>query len=90
MNVVWALPIQAQKRRANGALAQRLQLIASGQPLIEEPVGDAGVAVDAAVAEERPVAANIFELLQVALADEDLFLIMRGFDNDTAEGIAEE
>jgi hypothetical protein len=57
---------------------------------VEEALGDGGVGVDAAVAEERPVAADIFEGLQVDVADQNFFAVVRGFDEDSAEGIAEE
>ena len=45
--------------------------------LVEIATGDAGVAIDAAVAEEGPVAAGVFEEFGVDLGDEDLFLIVR-------------
>src|SRR5205823_4533955 len=57
--------------------------------LIQEPMRDASVAVNAAVAQERPVAAHVFKMLQITLADQDFFLIMRGFNDDPSKGIAQ-
>src|SRR5882672_7584258 len=59
-------------------------------PSIEQTIGDGGVGVDAAVAEEWPVAADVFEGLQVDVAHEDFFAVVRGFGQDAAKGIAEE
>ena len=41
------------------------------------PVGDGRVGVDAAVAQERPVAADVFQRLQVDVADQDFFAVVR-------------
>src|SRR3954469_22086200 len=64
--------------------------IAFGAWLIDEPAGDRTVSVDAAVAQEGPVAANVFHLLGVDFADQDLLFVVRGFGKHHAEGIAEE
>src|SRR4051812_40698139 len=50
---------------------------------------DAAIAINAAVAQKWPVAADIFKMFQIALADQDLFLVIRGFHNDPPEWIAE-
>jgi len=47
---------------------------------VEKPVSDAAVTIDAAVTQERPIAADIFEMLEVALTKKDFFLVMRGFN----------
>src|ERR1700761_3260338 len=65
-------------------------LLAVAQRSVEESLHDGLVGVDAAVAQEGPVAARVFEQAQVDLADEDLFLVVRGLGNDAAEGIGEE
>ena len=44
---------------------------------IEKPAGDAAVGVDAAVAQEGPVAPGLFERVGIALRDQDLFAVMR-------------
>ncbi len=46
---------------------------------IEQAICDRGVGVDSAVAEEWPVAADVFESLQVDVAHEDFFAVVRGF-----------
>lgn len=48
------------------------------------------VGVDAAVAEERPIASGFFALGGVALDDEDFFFVVGGFGEDAAEGIGDE
>lgn len=59
-------------------------------PLVEEPFGDVAVGVDAAVAEEGPVAADFVLQLGIALVDEDLFLVARCFGEDPAKRVGEE
>src|SRR5580704_12452347 len=56
---------------------------------IEQAIGDRRVGVDSAVAEEGPVAADVFEGLQVDVADQDFFAVVRGFGEDSSEGVAE-
>src|SRR6202171_2749903 len=58
--------------------------------MVEEALLDAAIRVDTAVAEEGPVAAHLFDARQIDLADQDLLLVGRRFDDDDAEGIAEE
>src|ERR1700730_14995288 len=56
------------------------------QPAIQ----DGAVGIDAAVAEERPVATSVFGLRGVALDDEDFFLVVGSFGGDLAERIGDE
>ena len=58
------------------------------QSSIDQPVRDLGVAVDAAVPQKRPVAADVFKGVEVDFAQQDFFLIMRSFGDDPAERIA--
>ncbi len=48
------------------------------------------VGVDAAVAQERPVAPDFFHLLRIALDDQNLFLVVRRLGENPAERIADE
>ena len=57
---------------------------------INHPAGDLGVAVDAAVTKERPVAADIFHCGQIDFADQNFFLVVRRFGDDAAKRIAKE
>lgn len=57
---------------------------------VEEAAGDALVGVDAAIAEEGPVAAGIFEEFEVYFGGEDFFLVVAGLGEDAAEGIGDE
>src|SRR5205809_692383 len=59
-------------------------------PLIDQSVCDGSVAVDAAVAQERPVASNVFQSLQVHVADQNLLAIVRSFRQHASKRIAEE
>src|SRR5258707_14872509 len=56
------------------------------QPAIQ----NGAVGVDAAVAEEGPVAACVFAFCRVALDDEDFLFIVGGFGDDLAERIGDE
>src|ERR1700685_1532299 len=58
--------------------------------LIDQPIGDGGVTVDAAIAQKRPVAANIFKRVNVYLAQQNLFFVVRTFCDDSSERIAQE
>src|SRR5579871_55743 len=57
--------------------------------LVDESICNGGVAVDTAIAQERPVATDVFQRLQVDVADEDFLAIMRALGQNTAEGVAE-
>src|SRR5207249_12088830 len=54
---------------------------------IDHPAGDLGVAVDAAVAQEGPVAAGVFHGAQVNFSHQSLFLVVLRFDYHPAERI---
>ena len=56
---------------------------------IEQAIGNWCVGVDSAVAKEGPVAANVFEGLQVDVADQNFLAVVGGFGQDATEGIAE-
>jgi len=55
----------------------------------EKPAGDSAISIDAAVAEEGPVAANFFHLPGIAFDDQDLFPIMRCFGENAAEWVTD-
>jgi hypothetical protein len=52
---------------------------------IQQPVGEAVVGLDAAVAEERPGLPGVLDLGEVALGDEDLFGVVAGLGEELAE-----
>ncbi len=56
----------------------------------EKPIQDGAVGVDAAVAQEGPVAADFFHDGCVAFHHENLFFIVRGFGENAAERVADE
>ena len=57
---------------------------------IEKAAADGRIGVDAAVAEERPVAARVFKQREIDLANQDFLLFVRSLRNDAAEGIGKE
>jgi len=57
---------------------------------IDQPTRDWGISVDSAVAQERPVAADIFQCFQVDFAHEDLFFVMRSFGDYLTERVTQE
>ena len=57
-------------------------------PSVQKPLGDAAIAINTTVAQKRPVAADVFQVLQIALSDQNLFLVMRSFNDDPSKGIA--
>src|SRR3954453_14131132 len=59
-------------------------------PSVDHPLRDLSVAVDAPIAEERPIAPHVFHLLQVDLADQYFFFLMAGLRNHHAERTGEE
>src|SRR6478672_12513802 len=69
----------------NSVVIQRL----ARYKLIQKPLRNPAITINAAVGKERPVAADIFKMFQVALADQDFFFIVRGFYDDPPKGIAE-
>ena len=52
---------------------------------IEEAARDGRVGIDAAVAQERPVAARLFNQAGIDFGEENFFLVVRGFGQDAAE-----
>jgi len=61
-----------------------------GSRAVAPAVGDGGVGVDAAVAEEGPVAADFFDAGAVTFDDEDFFGGVAGFGEGDAEGVGDE
>src|SRR6266478_9878891 len=57
---------------------------------VNHAAGDGSVGVDAAIAQEGPIAANLFQMAQVNLAKQDFFFVMRCFCQHSTERIAEE
>src|SRR5690349_9299773 len=57
---------------------------------IQEPARNRGVALNSAVAQKRPVTPGVFQQLQIAFADQNFFVVVRGFGDDAAEGISKE
>src|SRR5436309_14152731 len=57
---------------------------------VNHAAGDGSVGVDAAIAEEGPIAANLFQMAQVNFADQDFLFVMRCFCQNSTERIAEE
>jgi hypothetical protein len=56
----------------------------------EPAIGDDGIGVDAAIAEERPISASLFALGGITLDDKNFFLVVGGFGENLAEGIGDE
>ncbi len=54
---------------------------------IDHPARDRGVAVDPPVAQERPVPADVFQLLQIDFTNQNLFFVMRSLGDHSAERI---
>src|SRR5579862_5337965 len=63
-----------------------LRMLASLVPSLQ----NRGVGIDAAVAEERPIAARFFDLRRVTFNDQDFFLLGGTFGEDTAKWIGDE
>src|SRR6185437_12983120 len=72
---------QASGNLKRGAWAVDLQAF-SRAPSIQKPMCDAAIAINTAVAKERPVAAYVFKIFQIALANQDFFFVMRRFHDD--------
>jgi hypothetical protein len=59
--------------------------------LFAEPaIGDDGISVDAAIAEEGPIPASLFALGWIAFDDENFFLVVGSFGENLAERIGDE
>jgi len=57
---------------------------------VQKTLGDAAVGVNATVAEEGPVLARSFDFGGVEVCVENFFLVVRGLNEDAAEGIGDE
>src|SRR5438105_4584038 len=57
---------------------------------VQQAASDGGITINAAIAQERPVAANVFKGTQIYLADQDFFLVMRGLRDNSAKRITQE
>src|SRR6476646_12087574 len=75
--------------RVHEGSVARFATLSTG-PSIQKPACDAAVAVNAAVAQKGPVTADIFQVFQIALANQDLLFVMRRLNNDPSKGIAKE
>ncbi len=75
-------------REGGAALAWRR--FGASRFFVEETLLDSLIGVDAAIAEEGPVAADIFEMGEIDFAVQNFFSIGGGFGDDYALRIAEE
>src|SRR5260221_7514111 len=57
---------------------------------VKHPAGDGSVTVDTPVAQEGPVAAKVFQLMKVHLAEQNLFIIVGRFSKHAAAGMVED
>src|ERR1700680_4365801 len=55
---------------------------------VEKAARNRRIRINPAVAQERPVAADVFEGLQVNISDKNFFAVVRCLGDDAAEGIA--
>src|SRR6202167_6603565 len=55
---------------------------------VKHATGDRRVGVDTPVAQERPIPANVFEMMQVHFAEKNLFLRLRRFGQHAATKMA--
>jgi len=53
-------------------------------------MGDGAIAVYAAVAQEGPVAANVFDAFEIDFTDQHFFFVVGAFDQNCAEWITQE
>src|SRR5713226_6935762 len=70
-------------------LRERLVIFCRSLP-VNHAAGDGSVGVDAAIAQEGPIAANLFQVAQVNFAEQDFFFVMRCVCQHSPERIAEE
>jgi hypothetical protein len=56
---------------------------------VKHAAGDGSVAVDTPVAQKGPVAANVFQMMQVNFAKQNFFLVVRTLGEYAAKGVAE-
>src|SRR5581483_3432309 len=73
----------------NGSALIWKRSTAQSRSSIQEALGDAAVGVDAAVAQEGPVAAGLLDQSEINLAYQDLLGIMRGLGDNTSKRIGE-
>src|SRR5215472_17616219 len=71
-------------------LSAELWFVVARVFLVDESIGNGSVAVDTSVAQERPVATDVFECLDIDVAHEDFFAVVRALRKYAAEGIAKE
>ena len=57
---------------------------------VNHAAGDGGIAIDAAVAQKRPVAPDILQVPQVHFTYEDFFFVVRSFGENATKRIAQE
>src|ERR1019366_9476545 len=55
--------------------------------LVDQALGDGSIRIDTPIAQERPIPPNIFERLQVDIADQDLLPVVRAFGEHAPERI---
>ena len=55
--------------------------------LVEKAVRDRCIAVDTAVAKERPVAPDVFERFEIDIAEKNFLAVMRSLGQNTAKGV---
>src|ERR1035441_9207041 len=65
------------------------EALEGGSFSVNHAAGDRSIAVDAAVAQKRPVAANFFQVLQVHFTEKNFLLVVQCLSQYAAEGIAE-
>src|SRR2546425_8789438 len=76
---------------ALGRIGLRERLVIFRQSFsVEQAASDGSVGVDAAVAQEGPIASSLFQVAQVNFADQDFFFVVRCFCQHLTERIAEE
>src|ERR1700735_3752791 len=57
---------------------------------VEETLFEAGVGIDSAIAQERPIAANVFQVREVHFAVQNFFAVGGAFRDDNSLRIAKE
>src|SRR5258705_517674 len=67
----------------------RMEGVAPSLP-IQQTAGNRSIRVDAAIAQEGPVAADVFQVTQVHFAEQNLFPVVRRFRHYAAKGVTEE
>jgi hypothetical protein len=57
---------------------------------VKKTLFEAGVGIDSAVAQEGPIAANVFQMREIHFAVQDFFAVGGSFRDDDSLGIAKE